>query len=53
MVLIMINLCLDIVYIEVGGGNLVEVIKKYVDCIKYIYFKDYYNGEFFFLGEGY
>lgn len=47
-----INLCPDTAHIEAGGGDPVEVIKKYVDRIKYIHFKDYENGEFLPLGEG-
>ncbi|MDQ0246273.1 inosose dehydratase [Bacillus fengqiuensis] len=47
-----INLCPDTAHIEAGGGNPVEVIKKYADRIKYIHFKDYHNGEFLPLGEG-
>jgi inosose dehydratase len=52
MALTRINLCPDTAHIEAGGGNPVEVIKKYADRIKYIHFKDYYNGEFLPLGEG-
>jgi inosose dehydratase len=52
MALTTINLCPDTAHIEAGGGNPVEVIKKYADRIKYIHFKDYYNGEFLPLGEG-
>ncbi|MEC1523190.1 sugar phosphate isomerase/epimerase [Neobacillus niacini] len=47
-----INLCPDTAHIEAGGGDPVEVIKKYVDRIKYVHFKDYENGEFLPLGEG-
>ncbi|MCM3194864.1 sugar phosphate isomerase/epimerase family protein [Priestia megaterium] len=52
MALTTINLCPDTAHIEAGGGDPVEVIKKYADRIKYIHFKDYYNGEFLPLGEG-
>jgi inosose dehydratase len=48
-----INLCPDTAHIEAGGGDPVEVIKKYVDRIKYVHFKDYANGEFLPLGDGY
>lgn len=47
-----INLCPDTAHIEAGGGDPVEVIKKYVDRIKYVHFKDYENGEFLPLGQG-
>ncbi|RBW69690.1 sugar phosphate isomerase/epimerase family protein [Bacillus taeanensis] len=47
-----INLCPDTAHIEAGGGDPVEVIKKYADRIKYIHFKDYENGEFLPLGHG-
>ncbi|MFB3159923.1 sugar phosphate isomerase/epimerase family protein [Neobacillus sp. 179-J 1A1 HS] len=47
-----INLCPDTAHIEAGGGDPVSVIKKYVDRIKYVHFKDYKNGEFLPLGEG-
>jgi inosose dehydratase len=47
-----INLCPDTAHIEAGGGDPVEVIKKYVDRIKYVHLKDYANGEFLPLGEG-
>ncbi|WML58052.1 sugar phosphate isomerase/epimerase family protein [Neobacillus sp. PS2-9] len=47
-----INLCPDTAHIEAGGGDPVEVIKKYADRIKYIHFKDYKDGEFVPLGEG-
>jgi inosose dehydratase len=47
-----INLCPDTAHIEAGGGDPVKVIKKYVDRIKYVHFKDYENGEFLPLGIG-
>jgi inosose dehydratase len=47
-----VNLCPDTAHIEAGGGDPVEVIKKYVDRIQYVHFKDYENGEFLPLGEG-
>jgi inosose dehydratase len=47
-----INLCPDTAHIEAGGGDPVEVIKKYVDRIKYVHLKDYANGEFLPLGAG-
>ncbi|WP_409304107.1 sugar phosphate isomerase/epimerase family protein [Peribacillus sp. SCS-155] len=47
-----INLCPDTAHIEAGGGDPVEVIKKYSDRIKYVHFKDYHNDEFVPLGEG-
>ncbi|MET3321538.1 sugar phosphate isomerase/epimerase family protein [Peribacillus butanolivorans] len=47
-----INLCPDTAHIEAGGGDPVEVIKKYIDRIQYVHFKDYANGEFLPLGAG-
>jgi inosose dehydratase len=47
-----INLCPDTAHIEAGGGDPVEVVRKYADRIKYIHLKDYQNGEFLPLGEG-
>lgn len=47
-----IYLCPDTAHIEAGGGDPVEVIKKYSSRIKYIHFKDYDNGQFLPLGEG-
>ncbi|WCK56454.1 sugar phosphate isomerase/epimerase [Aneurinibacillus sp. Ricciae_BoGa-3] len=47
-----INLCPDTAHIEAGGGDPVEVMKKYMDRIKYVHLKDYENGEFLPLGEG-
>ena len=47
-----INLCPDTAHIEAGGGDPVEVMKKYIDRIKYVHFKDYENGEFLPLGKG-
>lgn len=47
-----INLCPDTAHIEAGGGDPVEVIRKYIERIKYIHFKDYANGVFLPLGAG-
>ncbi|PLR82496.1 sugar phosphate isomerase [Bacillus canaveralius] len=47
-----INLCPDTAHIEAGGGDPVEVIKKYADRIKYVHFKDYAEGQFLPLGKG-
>ncbi|MCP8969772.1 sugar phosphate isomerase/epimerase family protein [Ectobacillus ponti] len=47
-----IHLCPDTAHIEAGGGDPVDVIRKYADRIKYVHFKDYENGEFVPLGEG-
>jgi inosose dehydratase len=47
-----INLCPDTAHIEAGGGDPVKIMKKYIDRIKYVHFKDYENGEFLPLGEG-
>lgn len=47
-----INLCPDTAHIEAGGGDPVEVIKKYSGRIKYVHLKDYADGEFLPLGDG-
>ncbi|MBK5502608.1 sugar phosphate isomerase/epimerase family protein [Peribacillus sp. TH14] len=47
-----INLCPDTAHIEAGGGEPIDVIKKYSDRIKYVHLKDYHNGDFLPLGEG-
>jgi inosose dehydratase len=47
-----INLCPDTAHIEAGGGDPVAVIKKYIDRIKYVHYKDYGSGAFLPLGEG-
>ncbi|MDQ0217432.1 sugar phosphate isomerase/epimerase [Peribacillus cavernae] len=47
-----INLVPDTAHIEAGGGDPVEVIKKYIDRIKYVHLKDFQDGEFLPLGEG-
>ncbi|WP_269082462.1 sugar phosphate isomerase/epimerase family protein [Aneurinibacillus tyrosinisolvens] len=47
-----INLCPDTAHIEAGGGDAIQVIKKYADRIKYVHLKDYKEGEFLPLGEG-
>ncbi|WP_224771214.1 sugar phosphate isomerase/epimerase family protein [Metabacillus idriensis] len=52
MPLTVINLCPDTAHIEAGGGDPVDVIKKYIDRIQYVHFKDFQNGEFLPLGEG-
>lgn len=52
MPLTVINLCPDTAHIEAGGGDPVEVMRKYIDRIKYVHLKDYQKGEFLPLGEG-
>ncbi|PZE19873.1 sugar phosphate isomerase/epimerase family protein [Paenibacillus xerothermodurans] len=47
-----IALCPDTAHIEAGGGNPVTVMRKYIDRIKYVHFKDYKDGQFLPLGEG-
>jgi len=47
-----INLCPETAHIEAGGGDPVEIIKKYRKRIKYIHFKDLKDGEFLPLGLG-
>ncbi|MCA1201732.1 sugar phosphate isomerase/epimerase family protein [Priestia flexa] len=38
--------------IKAAGGDPVEVMRKYIDRIKYVHLKDYQKGEFLPLGEG-
>ncbi|MEK5325993.1 sugar phosphate isomerase/epimerase family protein [Aeribacillus sp. FSL M8-0254] len=47
-----INLCPDTAHLEAGGGDPIEIIKKYSSRIKYVHFKDYDNGQFLPLGKG-
>lgn len=47
-----IGLCPDTAHIEAGGGDPVEVIRKYADRIPYVHLKDYRDGAFLPLGEG-
>jgi inosose dehydratase len=47
-----IALCPDTAHIEAGGGDPVEVLRKYANRIKYIHLKDYKDGEFLPLGRG-
>ncbi len=47
-----ISLCPDTAHIEAGGGDPVAVIRKYIDRIRYVHFKDYGSGKFLPLGEG-
>ncbi|GAE95037.1 inosose dehydratase [Gracilibacillus boraciitolerans JCM 21714] len=41
-----IPFCPDIAHIAVGGGDPLEIVKKYYDRIKYVHLKDLMNGEF-------
>lgn len=52
MPLTLINLCPDTAHVEAGGGDPVEVMRKYIDRIQYVHLKDLQNGEFVPLGEG-
>ncbi|WP_123039681.1 sugar phosphate isomerase/epimerase family protein [Cohnella candidum] len=47
-----ISLCPDTAHIEAGGGDPVAVIRKYIDRIRYVHYKDYGSGNFLPLGEG-
>lgn len=47
-----INLCPDCGHIAAGGGDPVEVVKKYKDRIQYLNLKDYKDGGFYPLGMG-
>jgi len=47
-----INLCPDCGHIAAGGGDPVEVVKKYKDRIQYLHLKDYKDGGFYPLGMG-
>jgi inosose dehydratase len=42
----------DTAHIEAGGGDPAAVIRKYIDRIRYVHFKDYGSGAFLPLGEG-
>ncbi|MFB9328666.1 sugar phosphate isomerase/epimerase family protein [Paenibacillus aurantiacus] len=52
MLLTDITLCPDTAHIEAGGGDPLEVIRKYGSRITTIHFKDYRSGAFVPLGEG-
>ncbi len=47
-----ISLCPDCGHIAAGGGDPVEVVRKYQDRIKYLHLKDYKDGGFYPLGMG-
>ncbi len=47
-----ISLCPDCGHIAAGGGDPVEVVRKYKDRIKYLHLKDYKDGGFYPLGMG-
>jgi inosose dehydratase len=47
-----VNLCPDIAHLVAGGGDALEIIKKHIDRIKYIHFKDLSNDGFVPLGVG-
>lgn len=47
-----IPFCPDIAHLEAGGGDALELIKKYFDRIKYVHLKDWNKEEFVPLGKG-
>lgn len=47
-----INFCPDTAHLVGGGSDLLSIVTKYIDRVKYIHFKDYKEGEFLPLGEG-
>ncbi|MDD3168293.1 MAG: sugar phosphate isomerase/epimerase [Eubacteriales bacterium] len=47
-----ISLCPDCGHIAAGGGDPVEVVRKYNDRIKYLHLKDHKGGGFYPLGMG-
>jgi inosose dehydratase len=47
-----IHLCPDCGHIAAGGGDPVEVVRKYKDKIVYLHLKDYKDGGFYPLGMG-
>lgn len=51
MALTNINLCVDTAHVYAGGGDPVNVMKKYLERIKYLHLKDY-GTDFEALGKG-
>jgi len=47
-----INFCPDIAHLVAGGGNALQIIKKYYSRIKYVHLKDLSDQEFVPLGQG-
>ncbi|WML50929.1 sugar phosphate isomerase/epimerase [Neobacillus sp. PS3-12] len=47
-----IPFCPDIAHLVAGGGDALELIKKYYDRIHYVHLKDLKDGEFLPLGKG-
>ncbi|WCK53192.1 sugar phosphate isomerase/epimerase [Aneurinibacillus sp. Ricciae_BoGa-3] len=47
-----IDFCPDTAHLAAGGADLLAIVSKYIDRVKYIHFKDYANGEFLPLGKG-
>jgi len=47
-----INFCPDIAHLVAGGGDALELIKKYFDRIHYVHLKDWNKEEFVPLGKG-
>jgi inosose dehydratase len=52
MALTKIALCPDCAHVNAGGGDAVEVVRKYKDRIKYLHLKDYKDSAFLPLGLG-
>jgi inosose dehydratase len=47
-----IPFCPDIAHLAAGGGDPLEIVKKYYERIKYVHLKDLKDGEFVPLGKG-
>ncbi|WP_059106194.1 sugar phosphate isomerase/epimerase family protein [Shouchella shacheensis] len=47
-----ISFCPDLAHLAAGGGDPLEMIKKYKDRIKYVHLKDLKDGAFVPLGKG-
>lgn len=47
-----ISFCPDIAHLAAGGGDALDLIKKYYDRIVYVHFKDLKDGKFMPLGQG-
>ncbi|WP_027416867.1 sugar phosphate isomerase/epimerase family protein [Aneurinibacillus terranovensis] len=47
-----IDFCPDTAHLVAGGADLLSIVSKHIDRVKYVHFKDYANGDFLPLGEG-
>jgi inosose dehydratase len=47
-----IKFCPDTAHLVAGGCDLLSIVNKYIERVKYIHFKDYKDGKFLPLGEG-